>query len=197
MGIYSSWILPRLIDLSMRQGRLAAYRRRTIAAARGIVLEVGAGSGLNLPLYGGAVERVCAIDPSFELLRKASERIDQAGIPVSLLRASAEQLPFGNSVFDTVVTSWTLCTIPDPIAALTEMRRVLATDGRLVFVQPAVARWQHALTPCWKRLAGGCHLDRKIDDLIRAAGFRLGALDTGYMKGPKPMTFMYQGWAQA
>ncbi len=196
MGIYDAWILPHLIELSMRQRRLIPYRQHTIAAARGR-------SGLNLALYRRPVERVCAIDPTPELLRVASTRVDQAGVPVSLLRAAAEQLPFGDAAFDTVVTTWTLCTIPDPIAALTEMRRVLTPEGRLLFVdhglapEPAVARWQHGLTPCWKRLGGGCHLDRKIDDLIRRAGFRLGAIETGYMKGPKPWTFMYQGWAQA
>jgi ubiquinone/menaquinone biosynthesis C-methylase UbiE len=120
---------------------------------------------------------------------------------VSLVRCSAEQIPFANEVFDAIVTTWTLCSIPDPVAALIEMRRVIKPGGKLVFVEHGlspesrVARWQHRLTPCWKRIAGGCHLDRKMDDLIRSAGFRLSDVETHYMDGPKLMTFMYQGQA--
>ena len=201
MGFYDRHILPRLLDLAMRNRRLDGYRRRAIASALGVVLEIGVGSGLNLALYGPAVDRVCAIDPAPELLRLASQRIKDAQVPVSLVRASGEHLPFADAIFDTVVTTWTLCSIADPVAALIEARRVLKPRGSLVFVEHGlspearVARWQHALTPCWRRIGGGCHLDRKMDDLIRAAGFRLDAVDTGYMPGPKPWTFMYQGRA--
>jgi ubiquinone/menaquinone biosynthesis C-methylase UbiE len=201
MSIYTRLILPRLLDFAMRNHRLAVYRDRTIAAARGVVLEVGAGSGQNLPLYRGAVDRVCALDPSPELLRLADERMKNAPIPVRLLRASAEQLPFANMAFDTIVMTWTLCSIEKPHAALIEMRRVLKPGGQLLFVEHGlspetrIARWQHRLTPCWKCIGGGCHLDRKMDDLIRAAGFRIEAIETGYMKGLKPWTFMYQGQA--
>jgi ubiquinone/menaquinone biosynthesis C-methylase UbiE len=120
-------------------------------------------------------------------------------VPVSLVKASAEQIPVADTVFDTIVTTWTLCSIPNPVAALTEMRRVLKPGGNLVFVEHGlspearVARWQHRLTPCWKRIGGGCHLDRKMDDLIRAAGFRLSDVETHYMNGPRLMTFIYQG----
>ncbi len=201
MGLYDRWVMPRLIELAMRNRRLDNYRRRAVAQARGFVLEIGVGSGLNLALYSGAVTRVCAVDPSAELLRLASWRAAAAPIPVSLVRASAERLPFAAASFDTVVTTWTLCSIRDPLAALGEMRRMLAPGGRLVFVEhglapePGVARWQHRLTPSWKHIAGGCHLDREMDELIRAAGFRLDALETGYMPGPRPWTFMYEGRA--
>jgi ubiquinone/menaquinone biosynthesis C-methylase UbiE len=136
-----------------------------------------------------------------ELLHMARNRIAEARLPVSLIRASAEQLPFAGAIFDTIIMTWTLCSIPNPVAALIEMRRVLMPGGTLVFVEHGlspesrVARWQHRLTPCWKRIAGGCHLDRKMDDLIRAAGFRLSDIETRYMDGPKLMTFMYQGQA--
>jgi ubiquinone/menaquinone biosynthesis C-methylase UbiE len=201
MGIYNKLILPRLLDMAMRDARLVAYRKRAIGAARGVVIEVGVGTGLNLPLYGPAVSCVVALDPSSELLRLANKRISDALVSVSLLQASAEQLPFADAAFDTVVMTWTLCSIPHPVAALTEMRRVLRPGGYLLFVEhglspePGVARWQRWLTPCWSHIGGGCHLDRKMDDLIRAAGFRTLALETGYMKGPKPWTFMYQGSA--
>jgi ubiquinone/menaquinone biosynthesis C-methylase UbiE len=203
MGFYDHHILPRLIDLAMRSRMLDPHRRRAVALARGCVLEIGVGSGLNLSLYGPAVERVCAIDPSPGLLRLAGERRTEAPVPVSLVRASAELLPFLDAVFDTAVTTWTLCSVADPALALAEARRVLKPGGRLVFVEhglapePGIARWQRGLTPCWMHIAGGCHLDRGIDDLIRAAGFRLDALETGYIKGPKPWTFLYHGWASA
>ncbi len=185
----------------MRNRVLDRYRQRAVAPARGLVLEIGAGSGRNLALYGREVERVCALDPSPELLRLAGERAADARVPVSLVRASGERLPFADAIFDTVVMTWTLCSIADPTAALSEMRRVLKPGGCLLFVEhglspePRVARWQRGLTPCWKRIGGGCHLDRKIDDLVRAAGFRLDAIETGYMTGPKPWTFLYQGRA--
>jgi ubiquinone/menaquinone biosynthesis C-methylase UbiE len=201
MGFYERWIVPRLLDLAMRNRLLDHYRHQTIETAQGLVLEVGVGSGLNLPLYGPAVIRVVAVDPSPELLRLASRRAADVVIPVSLLRASAEDLPVADAVFDTIVMTWTLCSIPNPIAALTDMRRVLRPGGRLIFVEHGlspeirVARWQHRLTPYWKLIGGGCHLDRQMDDLIRSAGFEIDAVETGYLKGPKPWTFMYQGVA--
>jgi ubiquinone/menaquinone biosynthesis C-methylase UbiE len=202
MGFYERWIVPRLLDLAMRNRLLDHYRQQTIASARGLVLEVGVGSGVNLPLYGPAVTRVVGLDPSPELLRLASKRAADVVIPVSLLRASAEHLPLADAVFDTIIMTWTLCSIPNPMAALTEMRRVLGPGGRLIFVEHGLspeirtARWQHRLTPYWKRISGGCHLDRKTDDLIRAAGFQIDAIEMAYMQGPKPWTFMFQGSAK-
>jgi ubiquinone/menaquinone biosynthesis C-methylase UbiE len=203
MGFYERRIVPRLIDLAMRNEKLHGYRHRAIAAARGCVLEIGVGSGRNLPLYGPGVGRVYAVDPSPELLGLAQQRIAEAAAPVWLVQASGEHLPFAGASFDTVVTTWTLCSIPHPLPALGEMRRVLRPDGKLVFVEhglspePRVARWQHLLTPLWRRFSGGCHLDRDMNALVRAAGFHLDAIDTGYMNGPKLMTFMYQGQANA
>ena len=186
----------------MQQERLAAYRRRVTSVASGTVLEIGIGSGLNLPIYGLDVDRVYGVDPSAELLKFAQEKVKNVRFPILLLRASGERLPLKDHSIDTVVTTWTLCSIPDALKALREMRRVLRLEGRLLFVEhglspePTIESWQNWLTPCWKRIGGGCHLNRKIDDLIRAAGFHLDQLQTGYMKGPKPMTFMYQGWAR-
>jgi ubiquinone/menaquinone biosynthesis C-methylase UbiE len=202
MGVYERWILPRLLDVAMRNRLLDHYRQRTIETARGLVLEVGVGSGLNLRFYGRAVDRVCGIDLSPELLHLAHERTADAVVPVSLIRASAENIPFADAVFDTVVMTWTLCSIPNPTAALMEMRRVLKPGGDLLFVEHGlspeirIAHWQHWLTQCWKRIGGGCHLDRKMDDLIRAAGFQIDAIETSYIEGPKPWTFMYRGLAK-
>ena len=201
MRLYERHILPRLVDLSMRQERLVDYRRATISAARGTVVEIGVGSGRNLSIYGTQVDRVFALDPSQELLTMAESRLAEARRPVTLLKASAEELPMPDHSVDTIVTTWTLCTIRDPIKALREMRRALKPDGRLLFVEhglapePRIQCWQNWLTPCWRRLGGGCHLNRKMDDLIRAGGFRVDDIQTGYMQGPKPMTFMYQGCA--
>ena len=201
MGFYERWIVPRLLELAMQNRLLDHYRHQTIAPTRGLVLEVGVGSGVNLPLYGPAVTHVFGLDPSPELLRLASKRATDVVVPVSLLRGSVEQVPFADAVFDAIVMTWTLCSIPNPIAALTEMRRVLKPGAQLLFVEHGLspeirtARWQHRLTPYWRRISGGCHLDRKTDDLIRAAGFQIDAIETGYMKGPKPWTFMYHGSA--
>lgn len=201
MRFYDRWVLPWLIDMAMRNHALARYRDRALRAARGDILEIGVGAGLNLPRYGAAASHICALDPSAALLCRAAARRNAASCPVALLRGVAEFLPFAEGCFDTLVMTWTLCSIPDPAAALGEMRRVLKPGGRLLFVEhglapePRIARWQHVLTPGWRLLAGGCHLDRPVGELIRDAGFRLDTLATGYLPGPKPWTFMYEGRA--
>lgn len=201
MSFYRNRILPYLVHASMRQETFTPYRQRVAAAAQGRVLELGVGSGLNLPLYGARVTAVVAIDPSPKLLSMAREATAAARVPVTLIEGSGEQIPLENDSVDTVVVTWTLCSIPDVQSALQDMRRVLRPSGRLVFVEhgraaePRVARWQDRLTPLWKRIGGGCHLNRPIAALIEHAGFRIERLDTGYMEGPKPMTFMYEGAA--
>lgn len=202
MSLYERWILPRLTHLSMRQKQLAAYRARALADARGRVLEIGIGSGLNLPFYGNGVQRVLGIDPSAELIRLAEKAAGKASFPIEFLVQSAEEVPLEQDSVDTAVTTWTLCTIPDAVRALREVRRVLKPDGLLIFVEhgraaePKVVAWQDRLTPLWKRCAGGCHLNRKIDDLVREADFSIAELRTGYAKGPRPMGFMYEGHAR-
>ena len=201
MDFYERWILPPILDLVMRRKDLTKYRRAAVAAARGRVLEIGVGSGLNFPLYGKQVEFVYGIDPSPRLLSIARRRAAASGIPVELVLGSATAIPLADSSVDTVVMTWTLCSIPDPLAALREMRRVLKPDGNLCFVEhglspeAGVERWQHRLTPACRRIAGGCHLDRKMDDLIRQAGFDLSNLHEEYAPGPRAMSYMYQGCA--
>ena len=202
MGFYDERVLPYLVHLTMRQETFFAYRQRVVQDAHGRVLEIGVGSGLNLPLYGERVRQVTGLDPSPRLLSMA--RRVQAGsrVPFELIEASAEAIPLANESIDTVVSTWTLCSIPDALAALREMRRVLRPAGELRFIEhgrapeATVRLWQDRLTPAWKRLAGGCHLNRPIRELLEDAGFRVERMDTGYMKGPKPMTFMYEGQAR-
>jgi len=201
MNFYDRWVLPPILDLVMRQDQLQKFRREVVAAAGGRTLEVGVGSGLNFPLYGRQVEVVVGIDPSVRLLAIARRRADAAGVRAEFLLGSATAIPLLDSTMDTVVMTWTLCSITDPLAALREMRRVLKPGGSLLFVEhglspePGVERWQHRLTPIWCRVAGGCHLDRKTDNLIRSAGFDLTELRTEYASGPRPMTYMYVGRA--
>src|SRR5260370_25592647 len=193
MDFYERWILPPILDLVMRRKDLTKYRRAAVAGARGRVLEIGVGSGLIFPLYGKQVEFVYGIDPSARLLSIARRRAAASGVPVELLLGSATAIPLADEAVDTVVMTWTLCSIPGPLAALREMRRVLKPDANLCFVEhglspePTVERWQHRLTPAWRRMAGGCHLDRNMDDLIRQAGFDLTNLHEEYAPGPRPM----------
>jgi ubiquinone/menaquinone biosynthesis C-methylase UbiE len=201
VNFYDRWILPPFLDLVMRQHQLAKYRSKVVAAASGRVLEVGVGSGLNFPLYGKQVEVVFGIDLSPRLLAIARRRAAAAGIHADLLLGSATAIPLADNTVDTVVTTWTLCSIPDPLVALREMRRVLKPGGKLLFVEhglspePRVEHCQHRLTPVWRHIAGGCHLDRKIDDLMRSSGFDVTELRTEYAHGPRTMTYMYEGCA--
>jgi ubiquinone/menaquinone biosynthesis C-methylase UbiE len=201
VNFYERFVLPPILDLVMRQTQLEKYRHEVVAAASGRVLEVGIGSGLNFPFYGKRVKSVIGIDLSPRLLAIARQRSAAIGLPVELLQGSAIAIPLADSSIDTVVTTWTLCSVSDPLAALREMRRVLKPSGKLLFVEhglspePGIERWQHRLTPVWCHLAGGCHLDRKMDDLVRSAGFDLNDLRTEYANGPRPVTYMYIGCA--
>lgn len=202
MGFYSHHILPRLIDMAMKNKDTVRLRAEWIPLARGEVLEVGMGSGLNLPFYGPKVQKVYALDPSVELQSLARKRVAGPIKVEFLLQGAEERLPFPEASMDTVVTTWTLCSIANAPLALRQMRRVLKPNGQLIFVEhgrapdAGVIAWQNRLTPMWKRVTGGCHLNRKIDDLICSAGFQIITLETCYMPGPRPMTYTYQGLAR-
>jgi ubiquinone/menaquinone biosynthesis C-methylase UbiE len=202
MGFYRERIVPYLIYLSMRQEALAAYRERVVPGAAGRILEIGIGSGINLRYYGDRAEHVIGLDPSAKLLAMSVETDRRSGLSVELVKGSAEMIPIEDKTIDTVLTTWTLCSISDVNRALSEMRRVLKPNGRLLFVEHGlspddkVRRWQDWLTPVWKCVAGGCHLNRAIRHLVEDSGFRIDRIETGYMKGPKPMTFMYEGSAR-
>ncbi|HEV2356791.1 MAG TPA: class I SAM-dependent methyltransferase [bacterium] len=199
MAFYSDFVLPRLCDLAMRNRQLLPYRKRVVGSARGRVLEIGAGSGLNLPFYG-SVREILALEPVPRLIAMA-RRATSATVPVTFIEGSAEAIPLEDGTVDTVVTTWTLCSIPDADVALHEMRRVLRPGGRLVFVEHGLAteenvrRWQDRLTPLWRRVSGGCHLNRPIRAMIEGSGFRLERLETGYLPGPKMLNFTHEGSA--
>lgn len=202
MSLYRRLVVPRLCDLAMRNARLRPYRERVAGGATGRVLEIGAGSGLNLRLYRSGAREVFELEPDPKLIAMAKRRAESATRPVRFLEASAEHIPLEDDSVDTVVTTWTLCSIPDAHKALQEMRRVLKPAGRLLFVEHGLApernvrKWQNRLTPLWRRVSGGCHLNRPIDRIIREAGFAIDTLETGYLAGPKVMTYLYEGSAQ-
>ncbi len=202
MNFYEKWILPRLVDVAMRNKEATRYRKKIVTQARGSVLEIGVGSGLNLPFYGAGVEHLYALDPSEELLTMARKKARGIALPIEFLAHSGEEIPLDAGSVDTVVTTWTLCSIPDPAQALKEMKRVLKPGGTLLFAEHGLApeaqvqRWQQRLNPLWSRFTGGCNLNRKIDQLIRAAGFQIANLETDYAKGPRPMSYIYSGRAQ-
>ena len=200
MSLYAKYVLPRIIDLAMNNPETRRLRAALIPRARGEVLEVGIGSGLNMEFYSSEVRCVYGVDPSIELQRMARKRL--GSIDVDFLSQSAEErLPLADASIDTVVLTWTLCSIADPQRALKEMKRVLKASGKLIFVEHGrapdhgVAVWQDRLTPLWKRTCGGCHLNRRIDEMIKQAGFQIPELTTSYIPGPRPMTYTYQGVA--
>ncbi len=201
MGLYHDILLPQLCHLAMRNRRLVPYRRRVLAGAEGRALEIGMGSGLNLPFYPAAVREILGLEPAPRLVAMARAAAAASAVPVTLIEGAAEAIPLDTGSIDTVVTTWTFCTIPGADAALAEVRRVLKPGGRLLFVEHGLApdqrvrRWQDRLTPAWRRLSGGCHLNRPIRAMIEGAGFRIDRIETGYMPGPKAMTFMYEGAA--
>ena len=201
MGLYRRFVLPRLIDFAMKNEAATARRSGLVPRATGAVLEVGIGSGLNLPFYSSAVTHLHGVDPSAQLLSMARKKVDGLTFPVALVCQSGERLPVDRESIDTVVTTWTLCSIGDPLQALREMKRVLKPGGRLLFVEhgaspdPGVRAWQRRINPFWRRVAGGCNVDRNIDELIRSAGFDIAQLDTAYLPGPRPLTYTYEGSA--
>jgi SAM-dependent methyltransferase len=203
MSLWERHGFARLMDWSMRGPEIGRLRARALATAAGHVLEVGFGTGLNLPYYPAAVRSLTALDPLDALRERVEARIAAARVPVQRVALAADgRLPFDDTHFDCVVTTWTLCSIPDAGAALREMRRVLRPDGRYLFIEhgasddAGVERWQRRLEPLHKRIAGGCHLTRRIDALIASAGFTLVDCDRWVEPGPRVFTAMVRGSAR-
>jgi ubiquinone/menaquinone biosynthesis C-methylase UbiE len=200
---YDRHILPYLIDLACGIGPVGRQREKVVPQARGRVLEIGIGTGRNIPYYDRSrVSQVVGVDPALRMHHLAEKRIRETGLPVELIGLSAEKLPVADASFDTVVCTYTLCTIPDPLAALAEMKRVLVPGGRLLFSEHGVApdadvaRWQARLQPLWKPLAGGCYLNRDIPLLLQEVGFHT-QLQSAYIPGPRVVSYHYWGQAQA
>ena len=197
-------VLPVLIEPACRSHAILAERKRWVPQASGDVLEVGVGSGLNLAFYDPAhVSSVIGLDPSAPLLERARVRASAAAVAVELVEGDAQRLPFDSARFDSVLMTYTLCSIPDPARALQEIRRVLRPGGQLVFVEHGRApdastyRWQRRLTPLWRRIGGNCHLDRDVARELGAAGFASEDLAADYSDdGPRWLSFTYQGVAR-
>ena len=203
MGFYDNRVLPHIVNVAMNTKEMRDERRRCLEHVTGTVLEVGFGTGLNLPYYPPTVTKVVGVDPSATSARIARKRIAASPIPVEIIGLSAEKLPVADGSFESIVSTFTLCTIPDVAGALLEMRRALRPGGRLYFVEhgraedPRVERWQERLDSIQQTIFGGCHLNRRISGLIEQAGFRIEQLENGYLKGaPKFGGFLYRGVAR-
>lgn len=201
---YERRLLPYLIDFACGIRPVWRQRQKVVPLARGRVLEIGIGTGLNLEHYDKAhVDTIVGLDPGLEMHRLAVKRVRRTGLSVELVGLSAEGIPYPPASFDTVLVTYSLCTIPDPVMALKEMRRVLKPGGHLIFCEHGLApdasvqKWQHRLTPTWSKLAGGCHLDRNIPELLRQAGFISTDMQAMYLPGPRPLTYNYWGTALA
>ena len=201
---YERTLLPYLIDSACSVKAVRYQREKVVPLARGRVLEIGIGTGLNLRHYDKAnIHSITGLDPALEMHKLAHKRMRSAGLEVELVGLSAERIPRADASFDTVIVTYTLCTIPDPLAALKEMRRVLTPGGQLIFCEhgrapdAGVRRWQERITPWWKKVAGGCHLDRDIPSLLNEAGFACPDLKTMYLPGPRPLSYNFWGVAFA
>jgi len=202
MKLYDEYVLPHFINCACGMKAIERQRAKMVPLAKGKVIEIGMGSGLNLKHYNAEqVEMVWGLEPSAGMRRKAQANLEQSSIQVEWLDLPSEIIPLEDNSADTVVLTYTLCTIPDWQSALTEMKRVLKKDGQLVFSEHGEApeenirRWQERVNPFWKKLAGGCNLNRQIPTLIESAGFKIDQLEQKYVKGPKIATYQYFGTA--
>jgi ubiquinone/menaquinone biosynthesis C-methylase UbiE len=201
VGFYENQVVPRFTDLVMRRRELTPIRARVSASLAGDVLEIGFGSGLNVPHYPPAVTRVRAVDPATLGRKLAAKRVALSRAPVEYVDLDGQALSLESDSIDHVLTTWTLCSIPDVDRALSEIRRVLRSGGLFHFVEhgrspdPNVAAWQNRLAPIQRRIAGGCHLNRPIDQLVLNSGLELTRLENYYAKGPRPFGYMFEGVA--
>jgi ubiquinone/menaquinone biosynthesis C-methylase UbiE len=201
MGFYEREVLPRFVDVALGAKQFDRLRARVAARLDGEVLEVGFGSGRNVPHYPASVTRVRAVDPALAGRKLAASRVAASRVPVEHVGLDGAALPVDDESIDHVLTTWTLCTIPDVDRAVAEIRRVLRPGGSLQFLEHGrapdakVRVWQDRITPLQRRIAGGCHLNRAIDCVLTDAGLQIDRLDNYYVKGPKVFGYMYEGTA--
>lgn len=202
MNIYEEVILPHIINCACGLKAVEHQRQQVVPNSKGKVLEIGMGSGLNLKYYDpDKVEMVWGLEPSNGMRRKAQKNIAESKVNVEWLGLPSEKIPLENDSVDTVVLTYTLCTIPGWKEALLEMNRVLKPDGQLLFCEhgeapdPGIRKWQARVNPIWKKLMGGCNLDREIPKLISSAGFNIEEIEKGYIDGPKVAAYQYWGVA--
>jgi SAM-dependent methyltransferase len=202
MSFYNRHIMPRLINGVCGMSQFSDQRQKIVPMAEGLVVEIGIGSGLNLPHYdAGKVSKVIGVDPDEQMWKAGRERVRQSAVPVERVGLSGEQVPLDRHMADTVLVTYSLCTIPDAVAALHEMRRILKPGGRLLFLEhgaapeESVRKWQGRIDPLWKRIAGGCHSGRPIPKLLEQAGWKIDEMEEGYISGPKPLAYNYWGSA--
>lgn len=202
MGIYSKYVFPHIIERVMSSEELRQVRSLVLSDVEGDVFEIGFGTGLNLSHYPESVKKITTADINPGMSRRARRRIEKSSIQVDSRVLTAEYLPLDDESFDTVVCTWTLCSIEDPAKALSEIRRILRPQGKFLFVEhgaskdEAVKKWQDRLNPLWKRIGVGCNLNRDAHSLISDAKFTISDLDTFYMQGdPRWLGYTYQGVA--
>ncbi len=204
MGLYSRYILPKAVHCACNLKQVRRQREKVIPHARGRVLEIGIGTGLNLPYYDTTrVRKVWGLDPEPAMIRMARRVADSVPFEVDFIGLTGAEIPLEDDSVDTVVVTYTLCSIAEPLPALLQMRRVLRPDGELLFCEhgaapdPSIRRWQERINPLWKRIGGGCHLNRAIPAEIEAGGFRITSLDSMYIGGWRPASYNFWGTAVA
>ncbi|MBF6216016.1 methyltransferase domain-containing protein [Nocardia puris] len=201
MGIYRDQVVPRLVNLACGMKANDRERARVCSGLHGRVVEIGFGSGFNVPFYPEAVRSISAVEPADLGWKLAAKRLERAEVPIERAGLDGQALPFADNSFETALSTWTLCTIPDVAAALSEVRRVLVPGGTLHFVEHGLApdagvqTWQHRLNPIQNAVAGGCNLDRDIRGIVEAAGFEIRDLDVYYAEGPRFLAALSLGVA--
>ena len=203
MGLYKKYLLPKIIHWTCGQNPTMLQREKVVPLAYGKVLEVGIGTGLNLGYYNSnKIEHLTGLDPSEENWKINKVNAESLGLDLSFVQASADQIPAENDQFDSALITYTLCSIPDPLTSLLEIRRVLKPDGILIFCEHGIApdrkikKWQHAINPAWRFISGGCNLNRDVPGLLDKGGFRIKNLETMYLPGWRITTYNYWGTAE-
>ena len=203
MSLYEKYVIPELIQFVCGRKQFVQQRQSILPHARGNVLEIGMGAGANLPFYAqDKVKHIFGLEPSYRLQEKARELGNSIDSEIEFINNGAEDIPLENNSVDTAVITFTMCSIMQIQQAMEETRRVLKADGQLLFCEHGLApeasvqRWQNRLNPIWKKLAGGCHLNRDIPSIIEQAGFQIEEIDQEYMQGPRPFSYIFKGIAK-